>query len=175
MRTAPQDLLALAIVALAQTGVLAMMVIDRVLLLDRAARSRCRSFPSTRAISSAASTCGSATTSAACRRSCSRGRRRGRNAAVLRDAGAARDGAWPPVKVTRALPKETSPDRIVLKARSALRWQARRRPTPPPVRYGIESYFVPEGQGKRLEDLAREKKMAALIAVDGAATPPSRG
>ena len=36
------------------------------------------------------------------------------------------------------------------------------------VRYGIESYFVPEGQGKRLEDLAREKRMAALIAVDSA-------
>ena len=34
------------------------------------------------------------------------------------------------------------------------------------VRYGIESYFVPEGQGKKLEDLAREKKLATLVAVD---------
>jgi uncharacterized membrane-anchored protein len=34
------------------------------------------------------------------------------------------------------------------------------------VRYGIESYFVPEGQGKKLEALAREKKLATLLAVD---------
>ena len=34
------------------------------------------------------------------------------------------------------------------------------------VRYGIESYFVPEGEGPRLEALARDKKLAARIAVD---------
>ena len=54
-------LLALAIVVLAQTAVLASMVVDRVSLLRRAARSRCPSCPSTRAISSAANTSGSAT------------------------------------------------------------------------------------------------------------------
>ena len=34
------------------------------------------------------------------------------------------------------------------------------------VRYGIESYFVPQGEGPRLEALARDKKLAARIAVD---------
>ena len=77
-----------------------------------------------------------------------------------------KDDAWRPVKVTRALPKESGPDRIVLKARSDARWAVRDRDTPQFVRYGIESYFVPEGEGKRLEDLARDKRMAALIAVD---------
>lgn len=43
------------------------------------------------------------------------------------------------------------------------------------VRYGIESYFVPEGQGKRLEDLAREKRMAALIAVDSSGEAAIKG
>ena len=43
------------------------------------------------------------------------------------------------------------------------------------VRYGIESYFVPEGQGKRLEALAREKRMAALIAVDARGNAAIKG
>ena len=43
------------------------------------------------------------------------------------------------------------------------------------VRYGIESYFVPEGQGKRLEALAREKKLAALIAVDASGNAAIKG
>jgi len=43
------------------------------------------------------------------------------------------------------------------------------------VRYGIESYFVPEGQGKRLEVLAREKRMAALIAVDAKGNAAIKG
>ena len=34
------------------------------------------------------------------------------------------------------------------------------------VRYGIESYFVPQGEGPRLEALARNRKLAALVAVD---------
>ena len=43
------------------------------------------------------------------------------------------------------------------------------------VRYGIESYFVPEGQGRRLEALAREKRMAARIAVDASGNAAIKG
>jgi uncharacterized membrane-anchored protein len=77
-------------------------------------------------------------------------------------------GAWQPVKMSRAMPpQETSPDRIVLKARSQWGWPAVAGPNATMrVRYGIESYFVPQGQGPRLEGLARDKKLAALIAVD---------
>jgi uncharacterized membrane-anchored protein len=86
------------------------------------------------------------------------------------------DGVWAPIKAFRAKPDEPSPDRIVLKGRSAFRWP----PAAPPntvlaVRYGIESYFVPEGQGKRLEALAREKRMAALIAVDARGNAAIKG
>ena len=35
----------------------------------------------------------------------------------------------------------------------------------PHIKYGIESYFVPEGEGKRLEDLVRERKLQVLVAV----------
>lgn len=74
--------------------------------------------------------------------------------------------AWQAVKVTSAMPNETSPDRIVLSGRTAYRWSTKNPEAQQFARYGIESYFVPEGQGKRLEDLAREKKLAALLAVD---------
>ena len=43
------------------------------------------------------------------------------------------------------------------------------------VRYGIESYFVPEGGGERLEALAREKRMTALIAVDARGNAAIKG
>lgn len=33
------------------------------------------------------------------------------------------------------------------------------------VRYGLERYFVPEGTGKRIEDLARTSTMSAIVAV----------
>jgi uncharacterized membrane-anchored protein len=77
------------------------------------------------------------------------------------------DGVWQSVKVTSAIPQETSPDRIVLKARAVYGWPASdSTDASVRVRYGIESYFVPEGQGKKLEALAREKKLATLLAVD---------
>ncbi len=39
------------------------------------------------------------------------------------------------------------------------------------IRYGIESYFVPEGTGGELEQLVRDKKIRAVLAVasDGTA------
>lgn len=75
-------------------------------------------------------------------------------------------GEWLPVKVSVAMPAATSPDRIVLKARNAFRWATGNPAAPQFARYGIESYYVPEGEGRRLEDLARDKKLAALLAVD---------
>jgi uncharacterized membrane-anchored protein len=35
------------------------------------------------------------------------------------------------------------------------------------VRYGIESYFVPEGTGRELEEKVRDKKISAVLAVGG--------
>jgi uncharacterized membrane-anchored protein len=43
------------------------------------------------------------------------------------------------------------------------------------VTYGIESYFVPEGEGRRLEGLARDKRMAARVAVDGRGNAAIKG
>lgn len=76
-------------------------------------------------------------------------------------------GTWQVAKSSRELPVGTSADQVVLKGR--VRYAsapARGTPGQVRVRYGIESYFVPEGAGRELEQLVREKKLSALIAVD---------
>ncbi len=86
------------------------------------------------------------------------------------------DGSWHPVRITRTWPDEKAPDRIVLKARSVFSWPAVTLPTSVvQARYGIESYFVPQGEGPRLEALARDKKLAARIAVDSKGNAAIKG
>lgn len=90
------------------------------------------------------------------------------------------DNTWVPVKLSRTWSKENGPDRIVLKAR-ALSGGLRlyHDPNNPNatyfVRYGIESYFVPEGEGPKLEALARDKKLAARIAVSRSGNAAIKG
>jgi len=88
------------------------------------------------------------------------------------------DGAWVPIKLSRTRIEESSPDRIALKAR-AMHGRLYENPNTPNavhmVKYGIESYFVPEGQGPRLEALAIDKKLAARIAVDGGGNAAIKG
>jgi uncharacterized membrane-anchored protein len=80
------------------------------------------------------------------------------------------EGNWTPVKVTSAWPGETDPGRIVLQARSRTSY-----PASTWVRYGIESYFVREGEGRRLEDLARSKRVAVRAAVDSSGNAAIKG
>ena len=104
------------------------------------------------------------------------------------------DGGWEPVAFSEK-PQASDANQIALKARMRYGWSesSRRRPvaatapgpgtvtpiTPPElvlnVRYGIESYFVPEGKGLALEALAREKKLAAVIAVDARGNSAIKG
>jgi uncharacterized membrane-anchored protein len=86
---------------------------------------------------------------------------------------AAEGGDWRPVEVGRTLKREDNPSRIVLKARAL--WDAPVRWGGPTVRYGIESYFVRQGEGPKLEDMARERKLAVLVAVDKAGTAAIKG
>jgi uncharacterized membrane-anchored protein len=95
---------------------------------------------------------------------------------------------WTPTAVTLK-PAAVGADQVALKARLRYgTWMgagARRlsvvevpqvepnQPTPVPrrvqtfdVRYGIESYFVQEDTGGAVEKVARERKLAAVIAVD---------
>lgn len=87
------------------------------------------------------------------------------------------DGAWKPVKLTLARPSALSARQVALRGRAFHRFPAVDRAGQGSVfvRYGIESYFVPEGEGPRLEALARDSKLATLVAVDKAGNAAIKG
>ncbi len=73
---------------------------------------------------------------------------------------------WLTTGVATTYPAQTAADDIVLKGRVAYAY-----PSPKPgilqgrLRFGIESYFVPEGTGLDLEKQVREHKIEAVLAV----------
>jgi uncharacterized membrane-anchored protein len=73
---------------------------------------------------------------------------------------------WELAAVSAAYPTGVAPEDVVLKGRATHVWntdlpgQAKAG-----IRYGIESYFVPEGTGHDLEALVRDKKIEAVLAV----------
>jgi uncharacterized membrane-anchored protein len=81
--------------------------------------------------------------------------------------GKQEDGTWRAVGVADSA-LAGGADQVVLKGRvSAQGWGG--------IRYGIESYFVPEGEGRRLESLARDRKLAVLVSVDKAGNAAIKG
>lgn len=78
------------------------------------------------------------------------------------------DGAWKPVAVADSLPASVASGQVVLKGRTQ-RFDRRR------VSYGIERYYVPEGTGGNIEELARKSKLSAIVAVDGRGNAAIKG
>jgi uncharacterized membrane-anchored protein len=80
---------------------------------------------------------------------------------------------WSPIKVTEQLEPAAKDSEVVLKARRREHWW----PTSGEVtvNYGIERYYVPEGKGLELESLARNRKLAAVIAVDAKGNAAIKG
>ncbi len=77
------------------------------------------------------------------------------------------DGSkWDVAAVTRDYPATVGPDQIVLKARAEYVYVG---PQPNQLTgrlaYGIESYFVPEGTGLKIEQQVRDHKIDAVLAV----------
>jgi uncharacterized membrane-anchored protein len=95
-----------------------------------------------------------------------------RNAPVYVTLAQGDGGHWSRVAITPSYPSAIEPGQIVLKGRVDYLWpgttadQMMGR-----IRYGIESYFVPEGEGREIEKQVREKKVRAVLAVaaDGTA------
>ena len=83
------------------------------------------------------------------------------------------DGSWQAVSSSLRHPGDVAANRVVLQGRIDDR--AWRQAGKLPVRYGIESYFVPEGQGLELEKLVREKKISAVIAVNAKGVAAIKG
>jgi uncharacterized membrane-anchored protein len=162
-----KTLLALAAVALAQTAVLAYMVTDRVTLLRTGREITLPIVPVdprdlfrgeyvrlSYAISTVPTTL-------------VEGPYPQRNEVLYlvleKEAG---DEAWRAIRAARTIPDGLNPDQLVLKGRVAFGAT---------VHYGIESYFVPQGEGRRLEALARSRKLAVLVAVDAAGNAAIKG
>lgn len=70
------------------------------------------------------------------------------------------DGSWKPVSLSKEMPEVKGGDGEAV-IRGRVQWGRKQLR----VKYGIESYFVEEGEGKRLEKLVGEKKLAVLVAV----------
>ena len=73
---------------------------------------------------------------------------------------------WEVVSASATYPEQADASQVVLKG--IVSYISRPVATDPPkaqVRYGIESYFVPEGTGLELEKQVRDKKISAVLAV----------
>ena len=85
------------------------------------------------------------------------------------------DGAWTAARTGEFEPGPLAPGEVLLKGTldrtfgwaSGRRWRV--------AHFGIEKYFVPEGTGRQLEQAARDKKLAAVIAVDASGRAAIKG
>lgn len=77
------------------------------------------------------------------------------------------DGNYAPIAASRSHPGTAGPDEVILLGRVQHDARNNRLGTGDIfVRYGIESYFVPEGKGLELEKLAQDQKLSVVVAVD---------
>ena len=90
------------------------------------------------------------------------------------------DGAWTPSKITATMPANRAPNQVVLKAKERYGWgsfawgQSRNKETINAL-YGLERYYVAEGTGGKLENLARDKKLELVVAVDAKGNAAIKG
>ncbi|MGL4397939.1 MAG: GDYXXLXY domain-containing protein [Hyphomicrobium sp.] len=84
--------------------------------------------------------------------------------------------AWRVARASSDKPADVAPEDIVLKGRVVNVWRdAASQRSIMRVRYGIETYFVPEGTGKILEEQVRDKKIEAIVRVDDGGTAALKG
>jgi uncharacterized membrane-anchored protein len=69
------------------------------------------------------------------------------------------DESWKPVAVARTLPTGLSADQIAIRGRTS-RFASNQ------ISYGLERYYLPEGTGYRIEEMARKSQLSAIVAVD---------
>lgn len=85
-------------------------------------------------------------------------------------------GGWTVGGVAPGLPAEVAPSDVVLKGRVDRVWRAETvSDSTINMRYGIETYFVPEGTGRALESQVREHKIDAIVAVGANGTAALKG
>lgn len=85
-------------------------------------------------------------------------------------------GVWTVAALASSRPRETAPSDVVIKGRVKSVWHSENKTDVLlTVRYGIETYFVPEGSGRTLETQVRDHKIDAIVAVDPGGTAALKG
>ncbi|RUP10280.1 GDYXXLXY domain-containing protein [Hyphomicrobium sp.] len=86
------------------------------------------------------------------------------------------DGKWAETHVGSRYPSKVAPGEAVIKGRVKQVWQdGNNAVTNVIVRYGIETYFIPEGTGRALEDKVRSHEVKAIVAVAADGTAALKG
>jgi uncharacterized membrane-anchored protein len=85
-------------------------------------------------------------------------------------------GEWSVSGVSEDFPAQVPASDVVLKGQVKSAWaRADGSEKTLNVRYGIETYFVPEGTGRDLESKVREHKIEAIVAVGADGTAAIKG
>ena len=88
-------------------------------------------------------------------------------------------GGWKPVALAATYPPDVTQGDVVIKGRVQYNYGGDAANTGAndnlAVRYGIESYFVPEGTGKPIELSIRDRQVAAIVAVGPDGTAALKG
>jgi uncharacterized membrane-anchored protein len=83
---------------------------------------------------------------------------------------------WKVATVAPEFPAQVAATDLVLRARVKNIWHSESKSEAQlNLRYGIESYFVPEGTGRALESKVRNGKIAAIVAVDASGAAALKG
>ena len=69
------------------------------------------------------------------------------------------------VTVSQLKPASLKPDEVVIRGLTTNVWRIADDNRHVRIRYGIERYYVPEGEGKRLERMVGKNNFAVLVAV----------
>jgi len=89
------------------------------------------------------------------------------------------DDAWQAIAGSSTPPASIAADDVVIRGKvdyaSAARQDSADTGPVVALRYGIESFFVPEGTGRELEHMVRDKKISAVVAVNGSGEAAIKG
>jgi uncharacterized membrane-anchored protein len=85
-------------------------------------------------------------------------------------------GGWKVAGASSDYPKQVTTSDVVLRGVVETVWKPKKdSDVQVNVRYGIETYFVPEGTGSALETEVRSGKIDAIVAVDDSGTAALKG
>jgi uncharacterized membrane-anchored protein len=87
-------------------------------------------------------------------------------------------GEWKVASFAATPPKETKPEEVVLKGQVSSLYLGpddSKDVYSVVVHYGIESFFLPEGTGKPLEEKVRDHKISAVVALGADGTAAIKG